>query len=39
MEEGKKQTITLDNQLFYDAFVASPIGIAVEDLEGRPLFC
>jgi len=38
MEEGKKQTITLDNQLFYDAFVASPIGIAVEDLEGRPLF-
>ena len=38
MEEGKKQTIRPDNQLFYDAFVASPIGIAVEDLEGRPLF-
>src|SRR5438094_7162289 len=38
MEEGKKQTIRPDNQLFYDAFVASPIGIAVEDLEGRPLY-
>ena len=24
--------------LFYDAFKASPIGIAVEDLEGRPLY-
>src|SRR5215469_6267681 len=29
---------TLDMQLFYDAFNASPIGIAVENLEGRPLF-
>ena len=38
MEEGKTQTTRPDNQLFYDAFVASPIGIAVEDLEGRPLF-
>ena len=38
MEEGKTQTTGTDNQLFYDAFVASPIGIAVEDLEGRPLF-
>jgi PAS domain S-box-containing protein len=27
-----------DDQLFYDAFRASPIGIAVEDFEGRPLF-
>jgi PAS domain S-box-containing protein len=27
-----------DNRLFYDAFNASPIGIALEDLEGRPLF-
>src|SRR5437879_13069646 len=38
MEEGKKQTIRPDNQPCYVAFVASPIGIAVEDLEGRPLF-
>jgi len=29
---------TLDMQLFYDAFNASPIGIAVENLEGRTLF-
>ncbi|HEY6971209.1 MAG TPA: PAS domain S-box protein [Candidatus Angelobacter sp.] len=27
-----------DTQLFYDAFHASPIGIAVENLEGQPLF-
>lgn len=27
-----------DNQVFYDAFKALPIGIALEDLEGRPLF-
>src|SRR5215831_19047244 len=27
-----------DGQLFYDAFKASKIGIALEDLEGRPLF-
>ena len=27
-----------DSQLFYDAFHASPIGIAVETLEGKPLF-
>jgi PAS domain S-box-containing protein len=27
-----------DDQLFYGAFKASPIGIALEDLEGRPLF-
>jgi PAS domain S-box-containing protein len=26
------------DRLFYDAFNASPIGIALEDLEGRPLF-
>ena len=29
---------TAGDQVFYDAFKASPIGIAVEDLEGRPLF-
>jgi len=27
-----------NSQLFYDAFKASSIGIAVEDMEGRPLF-
>jgi PAS domain S-box-containing protein len=27
-----------ENGLFFDAFQASPIGIALEDLEGRPLF-
>jgi PAS domain S-box-containing protein len=27
-----------DGQLFYDAFLGSSIGIAVADLEGRPLF-
>jgi PAS domain S-box-containing protein len=29
---------TLDTQLFHDVFNASPIGIAVENLEGQPLF-
>jgi len=32
------QTRTLDNQLLLDVFNASPIGIAVENLEGQPLF-
>ena len=27
-----------DYQLFYDAFNASPIGIAVENSEGQPLY-
>jgi PAS domain S-box-containing protein len=27
-----------DDQVFYAAFKASPIGIAVEDMEGQPLF-
>jgi len=31
-------TSTLDNRLFRDVFDASPIGIAVENLEGQPLF-
>jgi PAS domain S-box-containing protein len=38
MGEEKAQVVRADDQLFYDAFKASPIGIAVEDLEGRPLF-
>src|ERR1700752_5449719 len=32
------RTLTQDTQLFHDVFNASPIGIAVETLEGRPLF-
>src|SRR3974390_2257603 len=32
------QMPTRDNQLFRDAFKASPIGIAVENLDGQPLF-
>jgi len=27
-----------ETQLFHDVFNASPIGIAVENLEGQPLF-
>jgi len=38
MEERRTEASRTGHQLFYDAFVASPIGIAVEDLEGRPLF-
>jgi len=29
---------TSDNELFHDAFNASPIGIALENIEGQPLF-
>ena len=32
------QTRTPDTQLFRDVFNASPIGIAVENLDGQPLF-
>ena len=32
------QTRTPETQLFHDVFNASPIGIAVESLEGQPLF-
>ena len=32
------QTRTPESQLFHDVFNASPIGIAVENLEGQPLF-
>ena len=38
MEGHKTQAGKPEEQIFYDAFRASPIGIAVEDLEGRPLF-
>jgi PAS domain S-box-containing protein len=36
--EEKASAVRPDSQLFYDAFKASRIGIALEDLEGRPLF-
>ena len=35
---GRSQTLTPDTRLFRDVFDASPIGIAVENLEGQPLF-
>src|ERR1041384_4449622 len=38
MERDVLKTATPDYQLFYHAFKASPIGIALEDLEGRPLY-
>ena len=37
MAEGSR-TLTQDTQLFRDVFNASPIGIAVENLDGEPLF-
>src|ERR1700745_4167056 len=38
MGESTASTAKSDTQLFYDAFNASPIGIAVENLDGQPLF-
>jgi PAS domain S-box-containing protein len=38
MEESTANPARLETQLFYDAFKSSPIGIAVENLEGQPLF-
>jgi PAS domain S-box-containing protein len=38
MTENQGQAARTEPQLFYDAFLSSPIGIAVENLEGRPLF-
>jgi len=38
MEEGKVRAARPDPALFLSVFKASPIGIALEDLEGRPLF-
>ena len=38
LAESSALARTPDPQLFYHAFKASPIGIALEDLEGRPLF-
>src|SRR5215471_15100481 len=38
VREEMQETLSLDNHLFYDAFKASPIGIALEDMEGQPVF-
>jgi len=38
MAESTAQARTPDTQLFHDVFNASPIGIAVENLDGQPLF-
>ena len=38
MEEKEGPSAKLDGQLFYEMFKTSPIGIALEDLQGRPLF-
>jgi PAS domain S-box-containing protein len=38
MEVRATQTPRPDTQLFHDVFNASPSGIAVENLEGQPLF-
>jgi PAS domain S-box-containing protein len=38
MQHEKGQATSRDEQLFLSVFKESPIGIALEDLEGRPLF-
>jgi PAS domain S-box-containing protein len=38
VREEMQETPGLDTRLFYDAFKASPIGIALEDMEGQPVF-
>lgn len=38
MDNPISEQIPTDTELFYDAFNASPIGIAVENLQGQPLF-
>jgi PAS domain S-box-containing protein len=38
MEHSTAVAAGPDNELFHDAFNASPIGIAVENMEGQPLF-
>jgi PAS domain S-box-containing protein len=38
MDEHPSSAGSIDGQLFYDAFKASPIGIVLEDLTGQPLF-
>jgi len=38
MQRKGEDPVQRDAQVFYNAFRASPIGIALEDLDGRPLF-
>lgn len=38
MEEKKTQTLRPDSELLYEAFKACPLGIAIENLQGQPLF-
>ena len=38
MQETSQPPLTLTTQIFRDVFDASPIGIAVENMEGQPLF-
>jgi PAS domain S-box-containing protein len=38
MEDIEGQSAKLEDQLFYDAFKSSPVGIALENLQGQPLF-
>jgi hypothetical protein len=38
VESGKAEAAKSESDLFYNAFKASPIGIALEDMEGRPPF-
>src|SRR5262252_5626924 len=38
MQETSQPPLILTTQIFRDVFDASPIGIAVENLEGQPLF-
>jgi len=38
MNHRTEQIGTLDHLLFYEAFNACPIGIALENLEGQPIF-
>lgn len=38
METRDRESLGLDDKLFFNALKASPIGIALEDLEGRLLF-
>jgi PAS domain S-box-containing protein len=38
VQERKLQDGNAENTVFHDVFDASPIGIAVENLEGQPLF-
>jgi PAS domain S-box-containing protein len=36
--ESKEEAVRHESQVFYDAFRASPIGVALENLDGRPLY-